>query len=101
MNSLIFLSLKEVMLMWPVLARPSRRSDNNKAVTKAPTNQQSTQKAISFTEYKREGYYKSIMNTDVKLSVLDAFIIRNNDKTGIKVEIIMIFSSVFGAVRWC
>ena len=53
-----------------------------------------------FIECKREkdGYYSSIMKTDMKLSEIDAFVIRNNDKTGIKVETIMILSSVIGAV---
>ena len=49
-----------------------------------------------FIECKREK--DIIMKTDVKLLVTDAFVIRNNDKTGIKVETIMVLSSVIGAV---
>ena len=81
--------------LWPVLAVTSSLSTD--AAKIAGTTNKKAKRDIYFREYKREGY-NSIMKTDVKPSVLDAFIIRNNDKTGIKVEIIMILASVIGAV---
>ena len=82
--------------LWPVLAVTSSLSTD--AAMIAGTTNKKAKRDIYFREYKREGYYNSIMKTDVKLSVIDAFVIRNNDKTVIKVETIMSLSSVFGAV---
>ena len=98
LSTLALLALREVMLirLWPVLAVTSSLSTD--AAMIAGTTNKKAKRDIYFTEYKREGYYNSIMKTDVKLSVIDAFVIRNNDKTVIKVETIMILSSVIGAV---